>query len=174
MLKHSSPPQNCSGRVILSAHFQACNTLHPSQALQHEGLRANPPYRKHNPCGAAQFKKPQTTETKGETSEPGQTDAPVEILELQVSPVPSTGHSSPAALSPGLEHLPSPCSSGNGPRCCWMWNEPLSQSSWALHISQCSFPLTHLGFFFLFMTCCQNLSANVSATIDAMQEKCLC
>lgn len=91
MLKHSSP-KKYSCRVTLSSHFQACSTLHPSQALQHEGLRANPPYKNHNPYGVAEFQaspsgntpKPQRQQMKPQNVV--RLMLPWKSLELQVSP----------------------------------------------------------------------------------------
>lgn len=80
-------------------------------------------------------------------------------LKLQVSPsqtpVPSqclcwSWCSSSGAINTGLKHLPHliPAQAmARGGAGCEM--NP-SQSSWAVHISQCIFPLTHLGFFLPF------------------------
>lgn len=107
MLKHSSQKNAVVGLFYPLISKQHTSSQ-PGSAAQ--GAQSKPTLQKTRSLGCCSvpntiIRKPQTTETAGETSEPGQTDAPVEILELQVSPVSSAGHSSPAALSPAAQAM---------------------------------------------------------------------
>lgn len=110
MLKHSSQKNAVVGLFYPLISKQHTSSQ-PGSAAQ--GAQGKPTLQKTRSLGCCSvpntiIRKPQTTETAGETSEPGQTDAPVEILELQVSPISSAGHSSPLPSALGWSIFPPP------------------------------------------------------------------
>lgn len=129
--------------VSLLAHIPkpaAC--VFPSHPLLWEGCRASLPCKNMQSLrwclvpGARVRKWPKTQQQKMKPKKLVMLMLSLKFLKLQVLQANPSDElvcvGDTSAVLKRLPHLLS--SSGNGLRWCWMWNEPPSHSSWAMHI----------------------------------------